>query len=265
MVSGKSGRTTGGKMDFSWNNFQIPDNYELFEHLVYGSDDPASQYINLAIPRGRVDFPTLIWFHGGGMSEALCDSNPDMWDGTFAVAAVRYRLAPAAVPPAQYLDAAQAIAFVHKIIGRYYGSNRKLIIGGLSAGANMAALVGFDAKWLEPYGLSYKNFKAFLLVSGQMTTHFYLKELLKYPTSNAIPVIDGYAPLYHLKNDLPPICMIVGENDIPGRKYENLLMRDTLTAMGHKDATVHIIPRAKHSELLVDKDLIQNFIHRIIE
>ena len=88
-------------MKFSWDNFQIPADYELFEHLVYGSEDPSSQYINLAIPRGKVDFPTLVWFHGGGMSTALCDSNPAMWDGSFAVAAVRYRLAPGAMPPAQ--------------------------------------------------------------------------------------------------------------------------------------------------------------------
>ena len=249
-------------MRFCWNNFTVPGNYELFERLTYGNIDPACQYINLAIPRGKVDFPTLIWFHGGGMSEALCDSNPAMWDGTFAVAAVRYRLAPRAMPPAQYLDAAQALAFVHKIIGEYYGNNRKLIVGGLSAGANMAALSCFDKKYLEPYNLSYKDFMAFLLVSGQMTTHFYLKELLKYPTANAIPVIDEYAPLYHLKADLPPIFLLAGENDIPGRKYENLLMLDTLKAMGHKDCSIYIAPGAAHGENLVEADPILEFIHR---
>ena len=252
-------------MKFSWNNFQVPDNYELFSRLVYGADDPASQYINLAIPRGKVDFPTLIWFHGGGMSEALCDSNPDMWDGSFAVAVVRYRLAPHTKPPAQYADAAQAIAFVHKVIDQYYGSNKKLIVGGLSAGANMAALSCFDTKWLEPYNLSYKDFMAFLLISGQMTTHFYLKELLKYDTANQIPVVDEYAPLYHLKADLPPIFLLAGENDIPGRKYENLLLLDTLKAMGHKDCSIYIAPGAIHNEKLVLQEPILDFIHRIID
>ena len=252
-------------MKFSWNNFQVPDNYELFSRLVYGNDDPACQYINLAIPRGKVDFPTLIWLHGGGMTEALCDSNPDMWDGSFAIAVVRYRLAPHTMPPAQYADAAQAIAFVHKNIGQYYGSNKKLIVGGLSAGANMAALSCFDEKWLQPYDLSYKDFMAFLLVSGQMTTHFYLKEHLQYKIANQIPVVDEYAPLYHLKADLPPIFLLAGENDIPGRKYENLLMRDTLAAMGHQDCSVYIAPGATHSEKLVLKEPILDFIHRIID
>ncbi|MBR7143802.1 MAG: alpha/beta hydrolase [Lentisphaeria bacterium] len=252
-------------MKISWNNFQVPDNYELFSHLVYGEDDPASQYINLAIPRGKVDFPTLIWFHGGGMGEALCDSNPEMWDGTFAIAVVRYRLAPHAMPPAQYLDAARAIAFVHKNINKYYGSNKKLIIGGLSAGANMAALSCFDTKWLNPYGLSYKDFMGFLLVSGQLTTHFYVKELLHYPIDNAIPIVDEYAPLYHLKADLPPIFMLVGENGIPGRKYENLLMLDTLKALGHKDCSIYIATGATHNEKLVLKEPVQKFIHHIID
>ena len=252
-------------MKFSWDNFQIPADYELFEHLVYGSEDPSSQYINLAIPRGKVDFPTLVWFHGGGMSTALCDSNPAMWDGSFAVAAVRYRLAPGAMPPAQYADTARAIDFIYKNIGKYYGNKNKLIIGGLSAGANMAALACFDTEWLAPYGLSYKDFMAFLLVSGQMTTHFFVKELLKYPTPNLIPVVDELAPLYHLKADLPPVCLIAGENDMPGRKYENLLVRDILAAMGNNNAVVHIIPGATHGEKLVNKELIQDFIHSIID
>ncbi len=252
-------------MNFSWANFRVPDNYELFEHLVYGADDPGSQYINLAIPRGKVDFPVLIWFHGGGMSEALCDCNPEMWDGSFAVATVRYRLTPAAVPPAQYSDAARAIDFIYRNIDKYYGSKHKLLVGGLSAGANMAALTCFDEQWLAPYRLSYKNVLAFILVSGQMTTHFRVKELLNYPAASLIPLVDKFAPLYHLKSDLPPICMIVGEHDIPGRKYENLLMRDILEAMGHKEVTVHVVPRAKHSEKLVDKELIANFIHHMID
>ena len=252
-------------MNISWDNFKVPADYELFEHLTYGSEDPASQYINLAIPRGKVDFPTLIWFHGGGMTEALCDCNPAMWDGSFAVAAVRYRLSPAATVPAQYHDAARAIAFVYQNINKYYGNRNKLIIGGLSAGANLAALSCFDSKWLAPYDLTYNKFMAFLLVSGQMTTHFLVKELLKYPTANAIPVVDELSVIYHLKADLPPICMIVGEHDIPGRKYENLLMLDTLKAIGHKNAAVHIIPNATHNEKLVNKELILDFIHRIID
>lgn len=249
-------------MLFSWENFQVPNNYELFEHIVYG-DDPESQFINLAIPRGKVNFPTLIWFHGGGMSEILCDSNPAMWDGTFAVAAVRYRMAPDHLPPAQYADTAAAIAFIYQHIEEYYGNKNKLIPGGLSAGANLAALTVFDPKWLAPYDLNYKNFLAVLLVSGQMTTHFYVKELLKYPGHTLQPVIDDLAPLNHLHSDLPPILLIVGERDMPGRKYENLMMCDLLQSMGHKDVSVHICRGLNHGEHLVVKEPILDFLHRV--
>ena len=77
--------------------------------------------------------------------------------------------------------------------------------------------------------------------------------------------MDEYAPLYHLKADLPPIFMLVGENDIPGRKYENLLMLDTLKALGHKDCSIYIATGATHNEKLVLKEPVQKFIHHIID
>ena len=129
------------------------------------------------------------------------------------MAAARYRLAPQAMPPAQYEDAAMVIDYVCKNIASYGGDPSKIIIGGLSAGANMAALTVFDEKWLKPYNLSYRNFLGVMLISGQMTTHFYVKELLKYPGANQLPVIDELAPMYHLKADLPPIFLLAGENE----------------------------------------------------
>lgn len=252
-------------MELSWDNYVVPDNYELFEHLAYASDDESQQFLNLSIPRNRKNFPTLIWFHGGGMNHSAIDFVPELWDGTFAVAAARYRLAPQAMPPAQYEDAAMAIDYVCKNIASYGGDPSRIIVGGLSAGANMAALTVFDEKWLKPYNLSYRNFLGVMLISGQMTTHFYVKELLKYPGANPLPVIDELAPMYHLKADLPPIMLLAGERDMPGRMYENLFMRDTLRALGHNANECHIIPGARHGANLLHADIMLDFIHRIID
>ena len=144
-------------MELSWDNYVVPDNYELFEHLAYASDDESQQFLNLSIPRNRKNFPTLIWFHGGGMNHSAIDFVPELWDGTFAVAAARYRLAPQAMPPAQYEDAAMVIDYVCKNIASYGGDPSRIIVGGLSAGANMAALTVFDEKWLELIILSIQD------------------------------------------------------------------------------------------------------------
>lgn len=243
----------------SWENYQVPENYKLFSNLAYGTD--IDQYIHLSIPRNKKNFPTLIWFHGGGMTEDVIDFDLDFFDGTAAVAAVHYRLAPGAQPPAQYEDTASAIAFVIQNIAQYGGSKDLIFAGGLSAGANMVALTVFNyQRYLTPHGVSPSDLKALLLLSGQMTTHFFVKKQMGYSGSNLRPVIDDYAPLHWVENATMPIMLLAGEFDIPARKYENLFMQDILRALGNEHIETHIIGSETHGSNLVKSDLMLKFI-----
>ena len=245
----------------SWENYTVPKNYQLFSHLAYG--EHADQYINLAVPRGKSNFPTLIWFHGGGMTEDAVDFDPAFFDGTVAVAAVHYRLAPETMPPAQYDDTAAAIAFVIRNIVQYGGSKELIFAGGLSAGANMVALAVFNyQQYLRKFNVLPGDLKALLLLSGQMTTHFFVKKHLGYPGSISRPVIDEYAPLHWVENAMMPIMLLAGEFDIPGRKYENLFLQDTLRALGNEHIETHILPGAAHGNHLVKADLLLSFIKK---
>lgn len=247
----------------SWQNYHVPETYKVCRNLSYG--EHADQYMHLSIPREKKDFPTLIWFHGGGMTGDAVDFNADFFDGTAAVASVHYRLAPQNLPPAQYEDTAASIAFVFRNITRYGGDTGKIFVGGLSAGANMAALTVFnDQKYLAPYGISISDIKALLLLSGQMTTHFYVKELLGYPGNTICPVIDSLAPLNWVENATIPIMLLAGEFDMPARKYENLFLQDTLRALGNEHVETHILPGERHGNNLVKADLMLNFIKKYI-
>ena len=250
-------------MDYiqSWTDYKVPENYQLFSKLSYG--EHADQYIHLAVPRDKKDFPTLIWFHGGGMTIDAVDFDPAFFDGTAAVAAVHYRLAPENLPPAQYEDAAAAIAFVVRNIANYGGNTKQVFVGGLSAGANMVALSVFNYnKYLSPRGVVLSDINSLLLFSGQMTTHFYVKDKLGYPGHTMKPVVDELAPLNWVENATMPIMIVAGELDLPARKYENLFLQDTLRALGNENVETHIIPQTGHGSKLVKANLILDFIKK---
>ena len=53
--------------------------------------------------------------------------------------------------------------------------------------------------------------------------------------SGTQPVIDKYAPLFHIRNDAPPILLITGNRELEmlGRYEENAYMMRMLKVIGH--------------------------------
>ena len=159
----------------------------------------------------------MIFFHGGGMTCGGRECPAGLFNGNYAIAEPRYRFSPQHPAPAQIEDAAQAIAYCIHHAASHNINPQKIFVGGMSAGAYLAAISVMAPKWLAPYGLNYKDIAGLILVSGQMTTHFNIKSDLGRDNGRYNPLIDEYAPLAHLAADLPPIIMITGESglDIP--------------------------------------------------
>lgn len=225
-------------MDIAWDNETIPnrDLYQVYRDIPYG-DDPSDALRTLwvSIPRSGQDFATVVWFHGGGFVADKHECPAELYDGRHAVVEVRYRISPAAKAPAYHHDGAASLAWVLSHIADYGGNPGKVFTGGMSAGAYLAAIVGMDPRWLQPYGFAPRNLAGLLLISGQMSTHFQVKDDLAYPGNRYLPVIDELAPLSYLAVDLPPILMVTGDadQDIPARPAENAYMAASLRAMGH--------------------------------
>ena len=70
-----------------------------------------------------------------------------------------------------------------------------------------------------------------------------------------MPVIDEYAPLWHVTNwkDIPPIVCIVGSPpwEWEGRAEENELLVGTLKGLGHKRAWYVRLPFANHARTMI--------------
>lgn len=221
-----------------WHKFSIP-NQELFNELLvenYAASDHPQQTIYWSIPKNKSDLPLVIFFHGGGMTTGGRECPADLFNGQYAVAEVRYRFSPQHLAPAQIEDAAQAIAFCFANASRHGINPKKIFIGGMSAGAYLAAISVMNVDILKKYGLHYKDVAGLILISGQMTAHFQIKSDLGRDNGRYNPLFDEYAPLTHLAADLPPIILITGESglDMPARPEENAFMAASLKAMGHQ-------------------------------
>ena len=220
------------------------------------SDPQQTMY--LSCPDGVKDFPTIVWFHGGGLTGGGREIPGELYDGNSAVVEARYRLSPGVRTPAHHQDAAAAVAWVFKNIAPYGGDPGKIFVGGMSAGCYLAAMVGMNPEFLAAHGISSKDLRGLLLVSGQMTTHFQVKLDLGYPGENLIPAVDKYAPMAFISKDVPPVICVTGQPDLdmPGRAHENALMIDLLKALGHRKAEHYSLPGHGHGDVLDSCDLL---------
>ncbi len=97
-------------------------------------DDPEKRcFIDMRLPENVKDFPTLVWFHGGGLTGGTRDF-PAFEGKGVALVSAGYRLAPPADCPDFLTDAAAAVAWTLKHISEYGGDPKKVFIGGHSAG-----------------------------------------------------------------------------------------------------------------------------------
>lgn len=102
--------------------------------------------IRLYRPQGSEGpLPVVVWLHGGGWVVGDIESHDGLCRylakaGPLLVVSVDYRLAPEARSPAQQQDTLAALHWTAANIATHGGNPERIIVGGDSAGGNLAAL-----------------------------------------------------------------------------------------------------------------------------
>lgn len=206
--------------------------------------------LDLAYPKGLTNFPTVVWFHGGGLTRGK-KYFPNLNAQRIGVITANYRLmgtnSITTAEPA-LADAAAAVAWAVRHIAGYGGDPKKVFVSGLSGGGYLTMMIGMDPQWLAKYGLMPTDLAGLAPNSGQATTHFAIKKFRNDPRQGPQPVIDEWAPLGHCTTNMPPIVCMTGQPgyEWPGRAEENELLIGTLKALGHKKAWYVRLPYATH-------------------
>jgi acetyl esterase/lipase len=134
--------------------------------------DPAHkrQVLDVYSPAGAKDLPVVFWIHGGGWQtgdKSDVQLKPHVFNERgFVFVSTNYRLLPDVDMGSIIRDVAKAVRWVHDHIAEYGGDPNRLFIMGHSAGAQLAALICTDDRYLKAEGLSLAIVKGCVPVDG---------------------------------------------------------------------------------------------------
>ena len=177
--------------------------------------------------------PTMVFFHGGGFVIGDIETHDDQArlicrDGEMVVVSVDYRLAPEHPFPAGYEDCLSATRWAADNISDLGGDARRLLVGGDSAGGNLAANValafrgegpaiaaqfliypGLDLREDSDYPSRVENAEGYFLTAEDML--WFRDQYLPAGHDLSRP---GHSPMMSTDlTGLPPAVIGVGEFD----------------------------------------------------
>ncbi|AWW32071.1 alpha/beta hydrolase [Echinicola strongylocentroti] len=248
-------------------SYTTKQNIPYYDAGVRERDDYIEErcVLDLYFPSDKEGFPTVVWFHGGGLSAGQKEIPEALKEKGIAVVGVNYRLYPKIGAPVYIEDAAAAIAWTMKHIEAYGGDPSLVFLSGHSAGGYLAAMVGMDKKWLAKHGLDANDLAGLIPFSGHMITHFTVRE--ERGIAGTQPIIDELAPLYHVRPDAPPLLLITGDREMEmlGRYEENAYMMRMMKVAGHQSTTLFEMDGYGHNMTHPAFPLLLNEVKRIVE
>ena len=140
------------------------------QDIVYA--EPASPLHTLdvyASPSAK-NAPVVFWIHGGGWQGGdksdVAEKPRFFVDKGFVFVSVNYRLLPNVEMIDVFHDVAKSFRWVHDHIAEYGGDPRRVLVGGHSAGAQLAALLCTDERYLQAEGIAFTDLIGCVPVDG---------------------------------------------------------------------------------------------------
>ena len=134
--------------------------------------DPADkrQVLDIYAPEGAQDLPVVFWIHGGGWQtgdKKDVQIKPRVFtERGFVFVSTNYRLLPEVAIDVLIRDVAKSLGWVHKNIAKHGGDPSRIFVMGHSAGAQLAALICIDDRYLKAEGVPFSALKGCVPVDG---------------------------------------------------------------------------------------------------
>jgi acetyl esterase/lipase len=139
-------------------------------NLPYTSPAHERQVLDIYAPPGAKDLPVVFWIHGGGWQagdKTSVQLKPQTFVAKgFVFVSTNHRLLPHVEMRAIFQDVAKSIGWVHKNIAQHGGDPQRIFVMGHSAGAQLAALMCTDDRYLKAEGVPFSALRGCVPVDG---------------------------------------------------------------------------------------------------
>jgi acetyl esterase/lipase len=214
--------------------------------IAYGRS--GRHTLDVCRPANAIAAPVIVFFYGG----AWRSGNKGLYRYVAKALARRgyvavipdYRIYPEVCYPEFIEDGALAVRWVKDNVSRFGGDPEKIFLKGHSAGAHIAAMLAFDARWLRKVGLSPGRDIAGLIGIAGPYDYMPLRD-------EGLKKIFGGAdrpetqPISHVSPGAPPALLMTGGSDRLVEPGNSTRLAARLHAAGN-DATVRIYRRVGH-------------------
>ncbi|SDM37429.1 alpha/beta hydrolase [Kriegella aquimaris] len=246
------------------DTYVLEEDIPYYETNVSNSDAYIKERCKLDVyyPKEAEGLATVVWFHGGGLESGEKHIPDGLKNKGVIVVTVNYRMHPKVKHPVYIEDAAAAVSWTFKNIAKYKGDPKKIFISGHSAGGYLASMVGLDKTYLEKFDIDTDEIAGLIPFSGHTITHFTIRKEMGIRGTQ--PIIDKFAPLFHVRKDAPSMLLITGNRELEmlGRYEENAYFYRMMKVVDHPDIELMELDGYGHNMVYPAVPLLLDFVKR---
>ncbi|QIL20553.1 alpha/beta hydrolase [Thermomonas sp. HDW16] len=215
---------------FLWANHGLPP---PDTSIVYSQGSGVSLDVYRPTQPTDKPAPVLVFFYGGAWDSGRRQDYRFVGHRLAAAGIVTlvadYRTWPTVGFPGFVEDSAKAVAWAQKHAGDFGGDPARLFIAGHSAGAQIAALLGTDARYLRAQGMQLQDLAGVIGLSGPYDFDVtgdlipIFGPATQWADAQAINFVDG---------DEPPFLLVHGDADQRVEALDSKLLASRLQAVG---------------------------------
>lgn len=143
---------------------------EMKRSIPYVENGHARHVLDIYAPANAKNLPVVFWIHGGGWQtgdKANVQEKPAWFTKKgFVFVSINHRLLPEVEMDVLVRDVARAFGWMHKHIAEHGGDPGRVLVGGHSSGAQLAALICTDDRYLKAEGVSFTSLIGCMPVDG---------------------------------------------------------------------------------------------------
>lgn len=155
---------------FAFAFASVAQGQNAVSNIPYSEPANERQMLDVYSPENAKSLPVIFWIHGGGWQagdKTSVQIKPKAFvEKGFIFVSTNYRLLPNVEMGTIVRDVAKSLHWVHDHIGEYGGDPKRILVMGHSAGAQLAALICTDDRYLKAEGVPLQDIKGCVPVDG---------------------------------------------------------------------------------------------------